>query len=151
MDAGACTAVKYANELHAAVERLAIGLKWPMVLADGNVYLPTSRSVVGLAVNARLGVRVDVEFQRRGLLVPTVVLPGRTTLWAFVVSSPGPDVPPVPRQVKVVHGGQYLPLPPSVMQDGPVRWVREPGSAVPPFRVALDVLWHVWPTAVPGR
>ncbi|MEV0675651.1 hypothetical protein AB0I60_03915 [Actinosynnema sp. NPDC050436] len=136
----------YAEQLHATVERLAIGLGWPLVLADGNVYLPTSRGIIGLVVPARFGGWVDAEFRRRCVAAGTVALADGT--WAFLVEDPGVQDPPVPSGVLVVNGPRYLPVPPSVTGDGPVRWVREPRTdvrAVPPFRLALDVVRRLLP------
>ncbi|CCH33266.1 hypothetical protein ABZ816_18925 [Actinosynnema sp. NPDC047251] len=138
--------MKYADQLHATVERLAIGLGWPLVLADGNVYLPTSRGIVGLVVPARFGGWVDAEFDRRGIVAATLALPDGT--WAFLVEDPGVQHPPVPSGVFVVDGPSYLPVPPSVTVGGPVRWVREPRTDVrplPPFREALDVVCQLSP------
>ncbi len=138
--------MQYSEELHATVERLAIGLGWPLVLADGNVYVPTSRGIVGMVVPARFGGWVDAEFRRRGIVSATVALPDGT--WAFLVEDPGARIPALPPDVLVVSGPRYLPVPPSVTGDGPVRWVREPRTdvrAIPPFRVALNVVRQLAP------
>ncbi|MEU4804264.1 hypothetical protein [Actinosynnema sp. NPDC023587] len=138
--------MKYADQLHATVERLAIGLGWPLVLVDGNVYVPTSRGIAGLVVPAWFGGWVDAEFHRCGIVAATVALPDGT--WTFLVEDPGVRHPPVPSGVQVVDGPHHLPVPPSVIGDGPVRWVREPRTdvrALPPFRVALDVVCRLAP------
>ncbi|QFZ19409.1 hypothetical protein [Saccharothrix syringae] len=141
-DTAACTATRYANELHATVEDLAIGRRWPLVLADGNVHLPTGRGIAGLVVDARLAAQVPVE-------LPALAL--TPVLWAFLVDVIGVHAPVLPPYARLVTGGRYLPLPPSVTADGPVRWVRRPGGALPRLSSVLDLLRPLTPTVRIGR
>ncbi|WP_158845716.1 hypothetical protein [Saccharothrix deserti] len=147
MDDSAACAASYANQLHATVERLAIGRRWPLVLSDGNVHLPTGRGIAGLVVSARIGRQIDA-------VLPAVAL--SADLWAFLVDTvdfdpAGAARPVLPPQVRLVNGGQYLPLPPSVTADGPVRWIHEPGDFLPRLTTVLRLLGPVTPTLMIRR
>ncbi|MGM1064470.1 hypothetical protein [Saccharothrix sp. Mg75] len=130
-DTAACTATRYANQLHATVERLALRRGWPLVLSGGNVHLPTGHGVAGLLVDVRLASPVRAD-------VPVLAL--SPTLWAFLVDPARALRPVLPAGVLLLDGGRYLPLPPSVTADGPVRWVREPRDALPRLAEVLDLL-----------
>ncbi|MFD7660739.1 hypothetical protein ACFV4N_42785 [Actinosynnema sp. NPDC059797] len=136
-DTAACAATRYANQLHATVERLAIGRRWPLVLADGNVHLPTGRGIAGLLVPSPLGSRVPAD-------LPALAL--SPALWAFLVDVTGACRPPLPPHTRLIADGRHLPLPPSVTADGPVRWVREPRASLPPLDLVLDLLRPLAPT-----
>ncbi|GAB2962348.1 hypothetical protein [Saccharothrix stipae] len=142
-DSAACAATRYANQVHATVERLAIGRRWSLVLADGNVHLPTGRGIAGLLVSASVGARVDAA-------LPALAL--SADLWAFLVDTADAldaGMPVLPPRVRLVSDGRYLPLPPSVTADGPVRWVREPGDHLPRLTTVLRLLRPVTPAVAP--
>lgn len=141
-DSAACAATRYANQLHATVERLAIGRRWPLVLSDGNVHLPTGRGIGGLLVSARIGGQVGVELPAPAL---------SADLWAFLVDTADAGAPVLPPHVRLVNGGHYLPLPPSVTADGPVRWIREPGDHLPRLATVLRLLGPFTPTVTIQR
>ncbi|MCC8249962.1 hypothetical protein [Saccharothrix luteola] len=141
-NSAACAATRYANQVHATVERLAIGRRWPLVLSDGNVHLPTGRGIGGLLVSAWVGGQVEAA-------LPALAL--SADLWAFLVDTADAGAPVLPPHVRLVNNGQYLPLPPSVTADGPVRWVREPGDHLPRLSTALHLLGPIAPTVVIRR
>jgi hypothetical protein len=136
-NSAACAATRYANQVHATVERLAIGRRWPLVLSDGNVHLPTGRGIGGLLVSARVGGQVEAA-------LPALAL--SADLWAFLVDTADTGTPVLPPHVRLMNSGQYLPLPPSVTADGPVRWVREPGDHLPRLSTVLHLLVPIAPT-----
>jgi hypothetical protein len=149
-DSAACAATRYANQLHATVERLAIGRRWPLVLSDGNVHLPTGRGIGGLLVSAWIG--GQVEAAQPALALPALALSAE--LWAFLVDTAGiagVGPPVLPPHVRLVNNGQYLPLPPSVTADGPVRWVHEPGDHLPRLSTVLHLLGPLTPTVMIRR
>lgn len=141
-DSAACAATRYANQVHATVERLAIGRRWPLVLADGNVHLPTGRGIGGLLVSARVGGQVEAA-------LPALAL--SADLWAFLVDTADAGTPVLPSHVRLMNNGHYLPLPPSVTADGPVRWVREPTDHLPRLSTALRLLGPIAPTVMIRR
>ncbi|MFD1151735.1 hypothetical protein [Saccharothrix hoggarensis] len=132
-DSAACAATRYADQLRATVERLAlaIGRRRPLVLCDGNIHLPTGHGIAGLVVSAHVGARVDAVLPALALSVDR---------WAFLVDTAGVAVPVLPPRVRLVDGGRYLPLPPSVTADGPVTWVHEPVAALPRLTTVLGLL-----------
>ncbi|MEU4765980.1 hypothetical protein AB0H12_22245 [Actinosynnema sp. NPDC023794] len=141
-DSAACAATRYANQVHATVERLAIGRRWPLVLSDGNVHLPTGRGIGGLLVSARVGGQVQAT-------LPALAL--SADLWAFLVDTADAGSPVLQPHVRLMNSGQYLPLPPSATADGPVRWVREPGDHLPRLSTVLHLLGPIAPTAMIRR
>ncbi|MFD0206133.1 MULTISPECIES: hypothetical protein [Saccharothrix] len=144
-DSAACAATRYANQVHATVERLAIAKRWPLVLADGNVLLPTGRGIGGLLVDARLGERVEAA-------LPALAL--STDLWAFLVDTTDAARSPLPPRMRLLDNGHHLPLPPSVTADGPVRWIHEPTDHLPRLATVLRLLTPFAPTVTvprPGR
>ncbi|TQM78478.1 hypothetical protein FHX81_0747 [Saccharothrix saharensis] len=138
----ACAATRYANQLHATVERLAIGRRWPLVLSDGNVHLPIGRGIGALLVRAGIGGRV-------GAGLPALAL--SAGLWAFLVDTADAGTPALPPHVRLMTDGQYLPLPPSVTADGPVRWIREPDARLPRLATALGLLGPFTPAVTVRR
>jgi hypothetical protein len=101
------------------------------------VLLATGRAVDVLEAPDRLGVRVlgaaqahrDIEGPGRGQVHgPVAVTP--TGRWMFFVRPGDPLRPELEDQRDVVrHGlGSWVPVPPTRLPDGPVRWVVPPGE-----------------------
>ncbi|MEU5692135.1 hypothetical protein [Actinosynnema sp. NPDC020468] len=141
-DLGTCAAVRYANELHAAVERCAIGLGWPLVLSGGNVYLPVGRGVIGVAMAAVFASRVEVGGG------PVLAYPGRVETWVVLVDQPEVGNLRVPPNAVLVDRPGYLALPPSHTPGGPVRWVCPPRTdrrVLPSFASVYEAIWRAAP------
>ena len=109
------------------------------------VLLATGGPVAAVQAPAVTGRRVVAALRRAGVVVPAAVLP--TGRWLLLTTpppdSPTPDLPGGVAGV-VWHGpGSYIPLPPSTLARGPVRWVHAPWVtdwALPDTQAVLDAL-----------
>ena len=116
------------------------------------VLLPTGNAVDVLAVPGWAGRRVWRRLHLRGVPVPAASLPGGDWL---LFTAPSPAAPPADDvATRVVHhgAGSWVPVPPSALDRGPVRWEHAPWVGdwtLPRSEVVLAALATQRPRTIP--
>jgi len=135
--------VAQAGETHQRLTDYTEQLAWPLVVQGDAVWLPAHLGIVGVAMPAGLAGEVNTVVRQLRPAVPVISIPGRPIRWVFLVNAPdegGQGRFPAP--VEILAGPQRIPLPPTVIDAGPVRWVTRPGSSAYLAEIA-DVLMAV--------
>lgn len=130
---------------HAQIAHYIKVLGWPLVVSGDGMFLPAHLGIVGLTLPAGLAGEVNTEIKRREIGIPIIAIPGTPSRWVFLVEPPVGPVPTLPVHVGLMIGPARIPLPPSVVDGEPVRWICEPGAGfvhVPEFRPVLLAVRH---------
>lgn len=119
---------------------------WPtgVDLATGRLVLAVSESVDAIIMRVELGIETQSRLSQQMLAGPVIALPGDCPDWIFLT---GPATSVSTRTltalsrlgVRLQKPGAFIPLPPSRLDGGVVRWASGPtvGRDLPPWTAVL--------------
>lgn len=101
---------------------------WPALVSPHGVWLVVQHQEFAMSVPVEIGSQLVLALDGEQGTVLQIPL-GNDCRWMFLVSGDA-EFPPVGHLpgVKVTVPGVTIPLPPSELKDGPVRWIRRPAA-----------------------
>jgi hypothetical protein len=119
---------------------------WPtgVDLATGHLVLAVSENVNAIIMRAELGIETQSLLSVQMLAGPVIALPGARPDWVFLTgpasSISAKTLTALSRLgVRLQKAGAFIPLPPSRLDGGMVRWASGPtvGRDLPPWTAVL--------------
>lgn len=121
-----------------------------------SVLLPTGQVCDAIELGPTAARRVQAVLAAQGSLGPVATFPDETVLLFTGVAEPGTDLADELHAACALHHGRgsWVPLPPSQLATGPMRWTRSPGAArwrLPSLRRVVETLRVALASASPAE